>query len=158
MPASASAAAAPATRSGASLITILSSLPRTGYVYVRSPAANGLPASVGAVIRPATSTSPALLAATDALAILDFVTVGLLSHDDALTASGYARDALPLLAGWFGAAAFFHPYRALTTRRLLATWVVGIPVGIVIRGIALGRSPDGDQLAFLIVALVFSLL
>jgi hypothetical protein len=43
-------------------------------------------------------------------------------------------------------------------RRLLVTWAIGIPVGVLVRGIVLGRSLDGDQLAFLGIALAFSLL
>ena len=104
------------------------------------------------------STSPAVLAAVDALAIVAFVTVGLISHTHGVSATGYARDALPILAAWFGAALLFGTYREGGMRRLLATWAVAVPVGVAIRGIVLGRSLDGDQLAFLVVALTFSLL
>ena len=99
-----------------------------------------------------------LLPLADALGIVTFATVGLLSHDHALSLAGYARDALPLLGGWFSAALVFGAYRAPSARTLLLTWIVGVPLGILIRGIALGRSPDGDQAAFLIVSLVFTLL
>jgi hypothetical protein len=43
-------------------------------------------------------------------------------------------------------------------RTLLATWIVGVPVGILIRALALGRDPDGKEAAFLAVSLVFTLL
>ena len=104
------------------------------------------------------STSPAVLAATDAMAIVAFVTVGLVSHDHGISTSGYARDALPILVAWFGAAALFHTYRDGGVLRLLATWAVAVPVGVLIRGLVLGRSLNGDQFEFLGVALVFSLL
>jgi hypothetical protein len=99
---------------------------------------------------------PALLAASDAVAIVAFVTIGLISHDG-ISASGYAQTALPMLGAWFAVAALLHTYRDDGIRRVLATWAVAIPLGVVIRGLLLGRSPDGDQLAFLIVTLVFSL-
>ena len=99
-----------------------------------------------------------LLAAADALGILTFATVGLLSHDGALSLSGYARDALPVLVGWFAAAAAFGAYRRPSRRNLLLTWIVGVPFGILIRGIALGRSPDSDQAVFLAITLAFTLL
>ena len=99
-----------------------------------------------------------MLAASDALAIVAFVTVGLLSHQHRATATGYARDALPILAAWFLAALFFRTYSRGGRSRLLATWAVGVPLGVLIRALVLGRSLDGDQLAFLGVTLVFSLL
>ena len=109
-----------------------------------------------AVIEP--STRPAVLAVSDAVAIVAFVTVGLLSHRHGLSATGYARDALPILGAWFGVALILRTYGLGGRRRLLATWVVGVPLGVLIRGLVLGRSLNGDELAFLGVALVFSLL
>ena len=106
------------------------------------------------------TTRPAVLAASDAVAIVAFVTVGLVSHEHAVSATGYARDALPILGAWFGAAALLGTYRARGggLRRLLATWAIGIPVGVLIRALVLGRPLGADQLEFLGVALVFSLL
>ncbi len=94
----------------------------------------------------------------DALAILAFATVGLLSHDHELTVAGYASDALPLLAGWFGAALVFGLYRRPGVRTLLTTWIVGVPLGVLIRALALGRSFDGREAVFLCVTLAFTLL
>jgi len=104
------------------------------------------------------ATRPALLAASDAVAIVAFVTVGLVSHRHGVSATGYARDALPLLGGWFGTALALRTYGVGGTPRLLATWALGIPLGVLIRALALGRSLDGSELAFLGVALAFSLL
>jgi hypothetical protein len=97
-----------------------------------------------------------LAAVVDALALAAFVTIGLLSHDHTLSLTGYARDLLPLLAGWFAAAALFRLYRGGGRRALVATWAVGVPLGVAIRALALGRSPDGKEAAFLGVALVFT--
>ena len=95
----------------------------------------------------------ALLILSDALAIVVFATIGLISHDHAPSAAGYARDALPFLGTWFGAALLSgsptgHP------GRLLATWAVAVPAGVVIRAAALGRDANGKEGAFLLVALV----
>ena len=87
-----------------------------------------------------------------------FVTIGLLSHDGAVSLGGYAGDALPILAGWFGAALAFGTYRRRTLGSLLGAWIVGIPAGVLIRALVLGHPLDGDQVAFLIVTLVFSAL
>ena len=96
------------------------------------------------------------LAVADGLALVAFVTVGLLSHDHALSLAGYARDLLPLLVGWFGAAAAFGLYRSGGRRALLLTWAVGVPVGVLIRALALGRPLDGGEAAFLGVTLAFT--
>ena len=105
-----------------------------------------------------TTRRPRLLPLADALGILTFATVGLLSHDHALSMTGYARDALPLLGGWFAAALVFGAYRSPSTRTLLLTWIVGVPLGILIRALALGRAFDGDQAVFLVISLGFTLL
>ena len=98
------------------------------------------------------------LVASDALAILIFVTIGLISHHKGIGVNGYARDALPLLGGWFVAAVVFRLYVTYQPRRVLATWVVGITGGVVVRALILGRSFNGDEAAFLGVALVMTLL
>jgi hypothetical protein len=105
-----------------------------------------------------TARQPRLLPLADALGILTFATVGLLSHDHALSLTGYVRDALPVLGGWFAAALMFGAYRAPSTRSLLLTWIVGVPLGILIRALALGRDLDGEQAVFLVISLVFTLL
>jgi hypothetical protein len=53
---------------------------------------------------------------------------------------------VPLLAGWF--------FGAYATRRFLPTWLLGVTLGVAIRMVALGHY-QGDQLTFLLVALVF---
>jgi hypothetical protein len=99
--------------------------------------------------------SPVLLAASDLVAIVVFVTIGLISHHRGLSATGYARDTLPLAGGWFGAAALFRPYGDPPRRRaLLATWACGIPAGVLARALVLGRSLNGGEAAFLGVSMV----
>jgi Protein of unknown function (DUF3054) len=93
-------------------------------------------------------------AIADALAILVFVTIGLLSHHGDVTLRGYARDALPFLACWFAAALLFRLYSRAGWWRLVATWAVGVPAAVLVRALALGRHLGGKEAAFLVVSLV----
>jgi hypothetical protein len=94
------------------------------------------------------------LIASDALAILIFVTIGLAEHHRGISVRGYARDALPLFAGWYAAAVAFRMYQTHRPGRVLATWIVGVPVGVLIRALALGRTLNGKEASFLVVALL----
>jgi hypothetical protein len=97
------------------------------------------------------------LVLADGAAITVFTVIGMLSHDGTVSGAGLAEDALPLLAGWFAAAAAFRLYATRTTRALLLTWAVGIPVGVLVRAAALGRLDEPRQLAFLATTLVLTL-
>jgi Protein of unknown function (DUF3054) len=102
--------------------------------------------------------SAAVLAPTDAVAIVVFTTIGLISHHKGISLRGYARDALPIMAGWFGAAILFRTYITHRQTRVLATWLVGVTAGVVARALILGHSLNGKEAEFLGVALVFVLL
>ena len=98
---------------------------------------------------------PARLAATsDAVAILVFVTIGLLSHHGALSARGYARDALPFLGCWFAVALGLRLYTRPSLGRLVATWAIGVPAAVLVRALVLGRTLGSKEAAFLAVSLV----
>ena len=97
------------------------------------------------------------MAVIDAVAILAFTTIGVVSHRGALPPSALAEDALPLLGGWFAASVVFRLYMRGTWRALLLTWAVGIPVGVLVRAAALGRLDEPRQLAFLLTTLILSL-
>ncbi len=101
---------------------------------------------------------PLAMAAVDGLAILGFTIAGVVAHRGALPLSVFAEDALPLLGGWFAAAAVFRLYSRRTRRALLLTWAVGIPVGVLVRAAVLGRLDEPRQLAFLVTTLGLSLL
>ena len=101
---------------------------------------------------------PRVLALVDADALVLFALVGLASHTGGISAGALARDALPLLAGWFAAALVFGTYRARSLRTLLLTWIVGVPLGVLLRALVLGRALDGREAEFLVVSLVFTLL
>jgi len=98
--------------------------------------------------------TPRAAAASDAAAILVFVTIGLLSHEHGLHATGYARDAIPFLGCWFAAALGFRLYSRPSFARLAATWAVGVPAAVLVRALVLGRSLGRKEAAFLIVSLV----
>ena len=99
-----------------------------------------------------------ILAIGDAVALLLFAVIGLLSHDRGVTASGLVRDALPVLAGWFLAAAIFAVYRRPSRTRFVAAWAVGVTGAVFVRGLALHRHVLGSRyLTFLVVTLGVSL-
>jgi hypothetical protein len=100
---------------------------------------------------------PALASACDAVALVAFAVVGLLSHRGGVSGSGLARDALPLLGGWFAAAALLHLYDRPSPLRLAGTWLVGVSAGVVVRALVLGHTQVGREAAFLAVSLAFSL-
>lgn len=95
---------------------------------------------------------------SDGAALIVFAIVGLLSHHGTVTATGLARDALPLLGCWFAAALAFRLYVRPSPGRLLATWATGITAGVLVRALILGRTLNGHEAAFLGVALTFTLL
>jgi hypothetical protein len=98
------------------------------------------------------------LVLADAVALILFATLGQLSHDGGVSAAGYARDALPLMAGWFATALALRTYARPGRRVFLQTWAIGVTGGVLLRAAVLGRHLGGDQLAFLITSLVFTLL
>jgi hypothetical protein len=100
-----------------------------------------------------------VLIAGDAVALLLFAVIGLISHDKAIGIDELARDALPVLGGWFVAAALLGTYRRRSRRAFLETWAGGIIAGTVVRGIVLHRHVFGGRyLTFIVVTLVVSLL
>jgi hypothetical protein len=61
--------------------------------------------------------------------------------------AGYARGALPLLAGWLAATAYFRG-------RFVPTWLVGVTAGVLLRAAILGHW-YAKELIFLLIALLF---
>lgn len=100
---------------------------------------------------------PAIAAACDACALIAFAVIGLLSHRGGVSGTGLARDALPLLAGWFAAGLLVRLYRRPSPTRLAATWLGGVTAGVAGRALVLGRTADRHEAAFLAVSLSFSL-
>ena len=98
------------------------------------------------------------LAIGDAAALILWATLGLLHHTEGVTLDGLARNAGPILIGWFAASAVLRSY---TTRRgrpsFLLTWAVGITAGVLLRSLILRRAWNGDEVAFLGVTLAVTL-
>jgi hypothetical protein len=85
------------------------------------------------------------LAVADAVALLLFPLVGVLTHGASLGA--FARDAACLLVGWFAA--------GLVARRLLVQWALGVALGLALRGVIVGHAPP---VAFVVTTYAFVLL
>ncbi len=96
---------------------------------------------------PGGSLGTRLRAGADAAAIIDFATIGQLSHHGHVSLGGYAGDALPLLAGWFAASLAFRG-------RFVPTWLVGVSLGVLLRAAVLSHW-YAKELVFWVVALVF---
>ena len=98
------------------------------------------------------------LAAADAAAIVVFAAIGQLSHHGGVSAAGFARDALPILTGWFATGAVFRVYARRDACAFVLTWLVGVTAGVALRALVLGRPANGHEAAFLVTSLVFTLL
>jgi hypothetical protein len=92
----------------------------------------------------------------DAAALVVFVLIGLRGHRVG-TVEGFLRTAIPLLGAWFLVAWLTHTYRRPGWRSLLRTWIVAVPVGLLVRALIVG-SPNGVRiLVFIAVGLAFTL-
>ncbi len=100
------------------------------------------------------SLPPRLAFAADALAVIVFATVGLISHDHSFTALHYARDILPVLGGFVAVGVATGLYTRPTWRSYAVTWLVGVTAGIVVRALILRHSDLGKEATFLVVALI----
>ncbi|GLV48522.1 hypothetical protein TJA_16750 [Thermus sp. LT1-2-5] len=94
----------------------------------------------------------------DLLALLLFAALGLLSHGQAVTLGGLARNVLPVLFVWLLLSPFLGTYRRPSWRNLLLTWLLAFPSGLWLRQMVLGGSFGVGFFVFLGVAMVFSLL
>lgn len=101
--------------------------------------------------------SAAALVATDALALLAFVAIGMRSHQIGAILEVAARNVVPLAVTWGLVSAVAGTYRRRDLVSLLATWVIAVPLGLLARTLWVG-SPRGGRIAvFLGVGLVFTL-
>lgn len=102
---------------------------------------------------------PPLVVAADLLALLVFVVTGMRSHHQAGVLATFLRNAVPLTACWVIAAALLGTYRASSLGMLLRTWIVAVPIALVVRSLWVGSpSGMGPFLTFLGVGLAFTLL
>jgi hypothetical protein len=99
-------------------------------------------------------------ATSDAAALIMFVAIGTANHGNDLTVLEIGATAAPLLVAWFAMSLATRLYRqdADGWRRLAVTWVVAVPVAVVLRS-ALRDGPWDERLAvFAAVALGFTAL
>jgi Protein of unknown function (DUF3054) len=93
----------------------------------------------------------------DVVALLAFVTIGLVTHHGGISAADYARDAVPLVGCWLLAGGAFDLYKRPRPRALLETWLAGVTAGVLVRALVRWHIDGGDAV-FLAVALCFTLL
>jgi hypothetical protein len=100
--------------------------------------------------------------AIDVLALVLFVVAGMRSHRTASQLEIFARNVVPIGGAWLVVAALVGTYRPVAGRtpslqRLLLTWAIAVPIGVLLRSWWTGL-PDGDDLVvFGAVAMAFTL-
>ena len=108
---------------------------------------------------PTSLTKAIKLGAGDTLALLIFATIGRVSHHEALTLATSFETALPFLVGWFATAPLLGGFGkeaqggnvGSAVGAAAKSWIVAVPVSIVIRSLLRGYVPDK---AFIIVSFV----
>lgn len=96
-------------------------------------------------------------AAVDAAALVAFVVVGVIQHDEGLAMSGIVRTGAPLLATWFAVALVVGTYRRPGWLTLALTWVIAVPLGLVARSAIRGGPWGRGLVIFGSVAMAFTL-
>jgi hypothetical protein len=125
---------------------------------VTRPRAGRHPNQRAAASPPGPAAPAGWLAAADAVALLAFVVTGMRTHHEGGAAAIFLRNAIPLLGAWFATATILRTYRRPGLAIVLRTWIVAVPIGLVLRSLWVG-SPDGLRiLVFLGVGLAFTLL
>ena len=82
----------------------------------------------------------------DVAALLLFIVAGMRSHRTASQLEIFARNAVPLGGAWIVVAALVQTYRPPSVPRMLLTWAIAVPVGVLLRSWWTG-SPRGEDLA-----------
>ncbi|HEY6567141.1 MAG TPA: DUF3054 domain-containing protein [Actinomycetota bacterium] len=94
----------------------------------------------------------------DAAALIVFVLAGMRSHHEGTLVGVFMRNAVPLVCAWFVVAALFRTYRRAGLKVVFQTWIVAVPIGLIVRSLWVG-SPQGSRVfVFLAVGLAFTLL
>jgi hypothetical protein len=94
----------------------------------------------------------------DLLALILFVVVGMRSHGIGAYAQVFFRNAVPVCAAWLCFSLVVRTYQPPRLRSLLITWILAVPVALVVRTAWVG-SPRGEQVwVFLGVATAFTML
>ncbi|RIK07241.1 MAG: hypothetical protein DCC49_10440 [Acidobacteria bacterium] len=80
-----------------------------------------------------------ILAVGDLAAISLFVPLGVRSHNSAITFAVIARNLLPLIVSWVVVAFILDTYKKGGIWRLLLTWLIAVPIALLVRAALLGR-------------------
>jgi len=100
-----------------------------------------------------------VLVAVDLLALVVFVVTGMRSHHEGTYLTIFLRNVIPLAGTWLAVAALLGTYRRPGLGTLLRTWIVAVPVALVVRSLWVGSPSEiGPFLTFLAVGLAFTLL
>lgn len=100
----------------------------------------------------------AVLPWIDLVWILVFASVGIGFHGGSFSAEALARNVVPLSAGWYLVAALTGLYQKTGWPPALINFVLGIPLGLVLRQALLGRGLDNGFWIFAGVSLAATLL
>jgi peptidoglycan biosynthesis protein MviN/MurJ (putative lipid II flippase) len=94
-----------------------------------------------------------ILAWGDAICILLFAILGLLTHGEPVSLVGIIRNALPILLVWWLVAPFLRTYTRPGWQNLLYTWAVAVSAGVWLRFMVLQKPFDLGYLVFWAVTL-----
>ncbi len=94
----------------------------------------------------------------DLAALALFVVAGMRSHATGTYAEVFLRTAVPVIVAWLAASVLLGTYQPPSMTGLLKTWIVAVPIGVVIRSVWVGSPTGGRFFVFLGVALAFTLL
>jgi hypothetical protein len=94
----------------------------------------------------------------DLVALVVFVLAGMRNHRTGSQAEIFLRNAVPVLIAWVVVSLAVRTYRPPSFRRLLLTWIVAVPVGLLMRTGWVGSPTGGRILVFLGVGLAFTAL
>ena len=102
------------------------------------------------------SSNARLTLAVDVLGIAAFVLIGMRSHSDAAAVSIFLRNFVPFTGAWLVVAWLVGTYRPPTPIGLIATLLIAIPIGVLLRAVWVRSWSAGEVLTFALVALVFA--
>jgi hypothetical protein len=99
-----------------------------------------------------------LFAVVDVGALLLFVAAGIHSHHETTALGTFLRNAIPLTVSWLGFSLALGTYRRLGLRTLWRTWLVAVPVALVVRSVWVGSPTGISFITFLFVGMGFTAL
>jgi hypothetical protein len=97
-----------------------------------------------------------LTLAVDVLSIAGFILIGMRSHSDAAAVSIFLRNFVPFTGSWLVVSWLVGTYRPPTPIGQIATLLIAIPIGVLLRALWVRSWTAGEVLTFALVALVFA--